>query len=116
MLFSNQKLSKIGFIVTDYLSAIKNLVSNPTKSFVKNESCQQASFTLNDMKFFKDCFTKDNQGFKFKRSCIINYEITDEDFFYGSYNIKSEIDEEIKDYLSAIDCWLSQKSRLFSLI
>ena len=52
----------------------------------------------------------------FKRSAFIFYEICDSDFHYGCYNIKPKIDDEIKDYLSAVDCWLFHKSKLCSLI
>ena len=91
-------------------------VGNPIKSSSQHDNTPQIHYTINNLRFFKDCTAKSDNNDKFKRSAIITYEISDDEFYYASYNIKSEFDEEIKDYLSAINCWLSHKSRLLSLI
>jgi hypothetical protein len=72
------------------------------------------TISMSDFKFFKDC--EYVSEYLFKRSAMIFYEISDTDFRYCSYNIKPEVDEEIREYLSSVDCWLYQKCKLLSLI
>ncbi len=89
-MLSGSRYIKIGFIATDYISIIRHYVSyaqgKPTRS-----DPSLPTFNINDFKFFKDYESKDD--FKFKRSSLVFYEITESDFVYCSYNFKAEIDE-----------------------
>ena len=42
--------------------------------------------------------------------------MTYEHFTYGSYNLCPTVDHEVKEWLSAIDCWLHHKGKLLRFI
>ncbi len=105
----------MSFIATDYISIIKHYLTGSNQKATKSDaSLPPITFNINDFKYFKDYEYKDD--YRFKRSAFIFYEITPVNFIYSSYNIRSELDDDIRDYLSAMDCWLTQKGKIFSLI
>jgi hypothetical protein len=116
MAIRDHELTKIGFVCSDYIgtimdsfpqgistrggsvaSAITGSVASSVSPFSvapKSENFQlphHQTVTINDFKYFKDYDYVEE--YKFKRSAVIFYEISDNNFVYGSYNIKPEIDE-----------------------
>jgi hypothetical protein len=81
---------KLGFILTDYFEDIGGVLDN---ILLKKEPTLAASDRMNTLKYLRNVQSKEKaKEYWFRRSIFVSFEISYDNFTYGSYNLSPEVD------------------------